>query len=420
MGPVDTRIRQHFTEEELREALEQNPEQSDALLGLAHILWGQRRFRGAAGLLRLALSECSPAAVTRQRIEALMERLDGDDRGEPAISVILVADEVTPWLQKVTAALADQDLPADQFEVIIMDTTSCDGIGPLMKGITILPSMRILREDVETRSEAFNLGVFAARGELVLFLEEDAIPGPSALRLHLETHQGSWRQIAVLGAFPPTRGRQRMEGAASILRTAAHDPWTEMVPEGVHDWSYFWTCNLSIPRNLLVQAGGFDEDLNDPVLADLDLGCRLMSNGTGTLYEPDIQCTFEHRHKLLRYLRSTLGADHDHSRLLRKHGATIVHDEEPGVVTSTEDLQRLDGALEMWENRPQSMPPWNREAILLNLEGALRNVHWPNGRIELPHLVNRACRVVSDIFNEAGDVESARRAQHLRTAAAVI
>ena len=150
------------------EALEADRSKPEILLGLAQILFQQKRYRGAQGILRQALAIERAAPDLQARIQEVRDRIEKEATNDPVLSVILVAEEESPWLHRISTALAQQDREAGDFEVILVDATGNDSIQPLLKGVPLPSSLRILRPDALTRGEFLNAGVFAARGELLL------------------------------------------------------------------------------------------------------------------------------------------------------------------------------------------------------------------------------------------------------------
>jgi hypothetical protein len=53
-------------------------------------------------------------------------------------------------------------------------------------------------------------------------------------------------------------------------------------------WEAFYTCNLSIPRKLFEEVGGFDERFPYPAFEDTDLGYRLAGRGLHLVYGPEV------------------------------------------------------------------------------------------------------------------------------------
>ena len=60
------------------------------------------------------------------------------------------------------------------------------------------------------------------------------------------------------------------------------------------DWRFFWTTNLSVKRNFLLENGLFDEDFPSAAHEDVELGYRLSRYGLQLSYEPHALGTHYH------------------------------------------------------------------------------------------------------------------------------
>ncbi len=133
-------------------------------------------------------------------------------------------------------------------------------------------------------SAARAAGARAARGELLLFLDDDMDPEPGLLAAHLAAHAGRTPGV-VVGASPP-----RMDPPFGLFRLALRDWWEDdlerrMQPGHRATFRDVLTGNLSLPAALLARAGGFDPAL--PCREDHELGIRLLAVGAELRFAPE-------------------------------------------------------------------------------------------------------------------------------------
>ena len=213
---------------------------------------------------------------------------------EPLISVIVPTFNRAEILQRCLAHLRAQTLPADRFEVIVVDDGSSDDTPAVLAAAGVMHE----RQANLGPAAARNRGLAKARGEWVLFLNDDAMLEPRALEIHLEEHAKRGPKDAVLGqfrmdpAFTPTDKPVGYCMDASDLifdfaRMRANQPY-------LHE--HFYICNISLARRFVLEHSGFDEGFVRMGAEDIELGVRLQLAGCKIWYRPD--CVALHAHRL--------------------------------------------------------------------------------------------------------------------------
>jgi glycosyltransferase involved in cell wall biosynthesis/peptidoglycan/xylan/chitin deacetylase (PgdA/CDA1 family) len=179
-------------------------------------------------------------------------------------------------------AIFNQDLPADEYEVIVIVDGSTDGTGEALRELNPSCALRIIEQPNRGLSAARNTAIGLARSDLVIFIDDDIICSPDVFRRHVEAHAGQ-EPVVVHGSLflaPGTRG--------SIL-AYANESWyrkynSELDLQGGLNWpdATFLISNSSMRRSLLLACGGLDEDL--PAKDDFELGLRLWKMGVRFQY----------------------------------------------------------------------------------------------------------------------------------------
>lgn len=106
------------------------------------------------------------------------------ESGKPLVSVVIPVychtQEHYQFLQETLQSVAAQNYR--NFELVIVDDVSPINIIPLVESVDGLPETRILRNEVNLRqAESRNVGIRAARGELIAFLDHDDLWLPNKL-----------------------------------------------------------------------------------------------------------------------------------------------------------------------------------------------------------------------------------------------
>jgi glycosyltransferase involved in cell wall biosynthesis len=200
------------------------------------------------------------------------------------ISVVIPTYNRLATLQYVIPALLAQDLPAQEFEIVVADSLSNDGTAEYLAGMaTQAPYLRHLPGPYTGRASARNAGIAAAAAPLVLFTDADIIAAPDLLTRHLARHGRPGGPRAVVGL------EIQVNSYDEYLRKSAHrSAGDELHPRSrkTLDWLYFLTGNASAPRAELDRVGRFDEDFTGYGHEDLELGYRLKHAGVPIEYEP--------------------------------------------------------------------------------------------------------------------------------------
>jgi glycosyltransferase involved in cell wall biosynthesis len=199
------------------------------------------------------------------------------------ISIVLPTYNRRRSLERVLAGLELQTLPKDRFEAVIVDDGSTDDTRQwLEQNSTRSYPLLAVRQQNGGPAMARNAGVAAARGDLILFLDDDVEPTPDLLAEHLSSHEAE-ADVVVIGTL------------ASLAHYA--QPWVaweqaklerqyEAMARG--DWAptfrQFWTGNASVSRQHVLGAGGFDASFLRA--EDVELGRRLHERGLRFRFNP--------------------------------------------------------------------------------------------------------------------------------------
>ena len=206
--------------------------------------------------------------------------------GRPAISIVIPTYRRHDALRRTLAALAEQTVARDEFEVIVVDDPVEDDSAAVAAALAPAGDrfcVRHLHREASGVSAARNAGWKAADAALVLFLGDDILASASLLEEHLAWHrERGGPNVGVLG---------HVHWASDINAT----PFMRWLEHGIQfdypsirgdeaSWFNFYTANLSLPRALLDGVGGFDEERFPFLYEDLDLGYRLHGRGFRLLY----------------------------------------------------------------------------------------------------------------------------------------
>jgi GT2 family glycosyltransferase len=221
-------------------------------------------------------------------------------------SVVIPTYNRSRDLERVLDQLEQQAVDEPWEPELVVDDGSGDGTWEVITGRrrTFRWPMRAVRQANAGPARARNRGVDEARGEVVLFLGDDTVPCPGWLAHHLEEHRvhGRSGELAVLGytGFPPADdtpfARFINEGGAQFGYGLIDRP--REVP-----FNFFYTSNISLPRQTLVRLGGFREDFPAAAWEDIELAYRAVSQGLRIVYQPRARVVHHHAVSPARFCR---------------------------------------------------------------------------------------------------------------------
>lgn len=204
---------------------------------------------------------------------------------KPEISAILTTRNRAHFLPRVLQALSEQRMNASRFEIVAIDDGSIDSTPKILADWRSQLPLRVLRQNHAGLAAAKNLGVFAARAPIVIFLDDDDEAGPDLFLAHLATHLANPDPaIAVLGytsISSEIAALPVMHHVTQIGSQLFSYGW--MKPGQVLDYTAFWGGRSSCKRSFLVRHGVFHPAFRFGC-EDIELGWRLARHGLTVIY----------------------------------------------------------------------------------------------------------------------------------------
>jgi glycosyltransferase involved in cell wall biosynthesis len=123
-------------------------------------------------------------------------------------SVIVPTYNRREYLERTLQGLLKQTFPRHAFEIIVVDDCSTDDTADFMKRIVGAdPDLVYLRHAENMgRVVTRNDGIEAAKGEILIFLDNDNVPDPKLVEAHVQYHEAnSGQHVVVMGnvSFAP-------------------------------------------------------------------------------------------------------------------------------------------------------------------------------------------------------------------------
>ena len=258
---------------------------------------------------------------------------------------ICTRDRREALLETLASIGAQQSRPGSgEWELLVVDNGSSDGTAEAVRGLAeatgdtraAWSALRIVREPRRGLARARNMALAEARGELIVFVDDDLTCAPGWLAAHQAAHRATGGAAVVAAGGP----------IAVRLPPSAPAWWAELLPFeqggptarlelGGEPFTFAaddlrplpFGGNLSLVRAAALAAGGFREDLGLGCGAELvtgeetDLLERLIGSGERVVWAPDARAL--HRVTADRLDPRSYVAWH------RGHGRALVRTEPP-------------------------------------------------------------------------------------------
>lgn len=191
----------------------------------------------------------------------------------PLVSVVIPTHNRGNLLLRTLEALADQTYPADSFEVLVVADGCTDPTARLVQELKTPYALQLIEQSGAGAATARNRGAEQARGELLIFLDDDIEVQPGFIQAHVDAHQGQPDQV-VIGYLPTRLGIS--PGYFHAELTGWWDQMFQKMSEPGHRFAYsdLLSGNFSIPASLFNEVGKFNPNFR--VHEDYELGLRLV------------------------------------------------------------------------------------------------------------------------------------------------
>ena len=223
----------------------------------------------------------------------------------PKISVIICSYNRADSIKDLLKCLLNQELRED-FEVIVVDNNSRDNTKQLVTSFVpeLKGKLRYFFEPKQGKPYALNLGIKEAKGEILVFTDDDCLVGKDYLTNIFGTFQKYGNEIGLVGGRitpywadgqkPPKWFNDIEQGSILLdyfngpLGTLDYGqtPFIIDYARNIPDHGHFYGANISIRKEALDKHGYFSPDM---ILGqDTEICLRLFRAGVKGVYAPQV------------------------------------------------------------------------------------------------------------------------------------
>lgn len=196
----------------------------------------------------------------------------------PDVSIVIPTYGREQVLVDTVESLLALEYPAS--EIILVDQTARHepSTAKRLEGWERAGRIRWIRQREPSIPRAMNAGFRQARGEVVLFLDDDIVPAPGLVLIHARAHASGETRIVAGQVLQPGEEPQAAENAGRPFSfNSSSRQWIREFMGG----------NFSVRRDLAIELGGFDENfVHVAYCFEAEFSHRTAQAGERILFEP--------------------------------------------------------------------------------------------------------------------------------------
>ena len=208
------------------------------------------------------------------------------------VSIVIPTFNGASRIARTLEALRSQSFEGEM-EIIVVDDGSRDATAAVVRSFD---GVRLLSQPNRGPAAARNHGARAARGEILLFTDDDCIPQPDWIQRMLEP----FRRPGVVAAKGAYLTRQK-ELVARFVQAEYEDKLARMAKHEFID--FIDTYSAAFRRDVFLKYDGYDTSFPTACAEDVELSYRMHRDGLLMSFVPAARVYHTHPNRLLAYLR---------------------------------------------------------------------------------------------------------------------
>jgi GT2 family glycosyltransferase len=199
------------------------------------------------------------------------------------MTTLLPLSIVIPTLGREAVLLATLDhllaLEHRATEILVIDQTPehAPATDAALRTLDRSGQIRWLQQAAPSIPAAMNRGLLEAKQDIVLFLDDDIVPGSTLVHAHLAAHQSTGAHLVAGRVIQPWQSETADEEGARFSFNSSRPTWI----------GEFMGGNFSVAREMAIDLGGFDENfVRVAYRFEAEFSHRYCAGGRQIYYEP--------------------------------------------------------------------------------------------------------------------------------------
>lgn len=221
------------------------------------------------------------------------------ERSKPRFSIVIPSYQRPEGLRNCLTGILALKTPAPACEVIIVDDAGEADLTPVLESFQSDLNLILIRH-AENRgpASARNTGAQQARGDYLLFIDDDCIPSRDWLE-RIEAHVNGSNQRAIGGYCR----NGLTDSLCSTAQQMLMDYLFKYYNSNPAQAGFCATNNLAVPRKAFLAIGGFDESFRYAAGEDRDFSERWSRSGAELAFVQDAPVYHQHTMGLKGFVR---------------------------------------------------------------------------------------------------------------------
>jgi glycosyltransferase involved in cell wall biosynthesis len=233
----------------------------------------------------------------------------------PKVSVIVPTFKGAKKMPTLLHALQSQTF--QDFELIVVIDGSTDGTRRVIENVETGFSKLIFEQPNLGRAIAKNSGAELARGDLLIFFDDDMEPAPDSILKHIEFHKAQAGILSGNQVETENSWKTDIQNYKAVLTKK----WILKYPNGITQMTFsnlfFTAANSSVPRKIFNELMGFDKRLTDA--EDFDLAFRALEGGHNVFFDKSNVAFHHEKITCVSYIRRIRQYQEAQKKLINLH-----------------------------------------------------------------------------------------------------
>ena len=194
-------------------------------------------------------------------------------------SIVVATHNRQAKLAKCIDSVSNQTIPPDEYELIVVDDDSSDGTREFcaeQRG-RVPYRFTYLTQEAGGPARARNLGISAAAGDLVCFIDDDSVV------------RKEWLQKLLDHYYAEPQSSAGFKGRVENLSSGPEESFSDLLGRYVYRAEHSYaTNNIAYRKTVLKQVEGFNTTFPVAAYEDVDLALRIKRKGYNIVFCNDI------------------------------------------------------------------------------------------------------------------------------------